>query len=217
MGRIIRNTLTRKKLTFFENKKMKIAFGLLIAAVIADDTAATPDLANDGALPTADAANVNCFTCDVAGTDSATTYGLCNSEGGSVECETDAGVCEFEAIRNWSGEVVRIRTGCKQANACNVATRQNFHANGRAMTSPCKPNPTLFGRRVQMTSPPSICRTCFAKCDTDNCFDPSDIVAAGIPDGAGGYLGAPGNAAGLGNDYAFWMPGALINDQNTRK
>ena len=81
------------------------------------------------------------------------------------------------------------------------------------MRSPCKPDPTLFGRRVQMTSSPSICRTCFTKCDSTNCFDPSDL-ANGIPDGNGGYLGSVGDGS-VGNDYAFWMPGNLINTQNT--
>ena len=93
-----------------------IALALATVAHAQADATYTADLTDQDVLT--DSTNTKCFKCDVTGSSTVNTYAACKTQGtGNLEvcAEGDIDVCYQDVTMNAAGEVVGLRTGCKQA------------------------------------------------------------------------------------------------------
>ena len=105
---------------------MKIGFAFAAVAV-ALDADYTDALTNNNVKLT-EVANFNkCFSCEVTGANTADTLSACQTQGtgrGLQTCDDKASdnpqVCFLSVVKNASGEVTAIRTGCSEPNVSRM-------------------------------------------------------------------------------------------------
>ena len=99
---------------------MKVGFAFTAAAV-ALDADYTDNLSTNGAVLSSHHGFNKCFSCEVTGADTTSTFAACTSQGitrGLEFCtpSTNPHVCFLSVVKNGNGEVIGIRTGCSEPN-----------------------------------------------------------------------------------------------------
>ena len=102
---------------------MKIAYTFLAAVTAQFDADFTDDLATNNPVFAPGAGFDKCFSCEATGSTTTATMGACDTQGlarGLQTCPDAASgnpqVCQLSIVKNGSGEITSIRTGCSEPN-----------------------------------------------------------------------------------------------------
>lgn len=105
---------------------MKIGFAFAAVAVALDADYTDALTHNNQKLNEVTDHN-KCFSCEATGANTAATLGACHTQGsarGLQTCDDKASdnpqVCFLSVVKNGSGEVTAIRTGCSEPNVSRM-------------------------------------------------------------------------------------------------